>query len=319
MTMPIASFSATLQAAAGQAAAGQEAAGQAATQPADGASALDLLADPLGDPVGLLERIGEWAVSFAPSLIGALLTLIVGLWLARLLTKGVRAVLVRAKVDEALSQFLGNLVYYGLVALVLVAAAGKLGVETTSFVAILGAAGLAVGFALQGSLGNLAAGVMILLFRPFRVGDVIEAGGQLGSVKEMGVFATTLATPDNRKVIMPNSAITGGSIVNYSAYETRRVEAVFGISYGDDIGRARGIIQDVISKDARILADPAPAILVAALADSSVNFKTRVWCKTPDYWDVHFDLIEQVKLAFDAGDITIPFPQRDVHHVAGGQ
>jgi small conductance mechanosensitive channel len=299
----------------------QDAAGQAAGGGA--AAADDAAADPLSsaldDPAGMMERLADWSVEFAPSLVGALLTLIIGLWLARLLTRGVRAMLGRAKVDEALTQFLGNLVYYALVALVLVAAAGKLGVQTTSFVAVLGAAGLAVGFALQGSLGNLAAGVMILLFRPFRVGDFIEAGGQMGTVKEMGVFATTLATPDNRKVIMPNSAITGGSIVNFSAYDTRRVEVVFGIAYDDDIDKARGIIQDVISKDARILADPEPAVVVGELADSSVNFKTRVWTRTADYWGVHFDLIEQVKLAFDANDVTIPFPQRDVHHFGTAQ
>jgi small conductance mechanosensitive channel len=299
----------------------QDAAGQAAGGGA--AAADDAAADPLSsaldDPAGLIERLADWSVGFAPSLVGALLTLIIGLWLARLLTRGVRAMLGRAKVDEALTQFLGNLVYYALVALVLVAAAGKLGVQTTSFVAVLGAAGLAVGFALQGSLGNLAAGVMILLFRPFRVGEFIEAAGQMGTVKEMGVFATTLATPDNRKVIMPNSAITGGSIVNFSAYDTRRVEVVFGIAYDDDIAKARGIIQDVISKDARILPDPEPAVVVGELADSSVNFKTRVWTRTADFWGVHFDLIEKVKLAFDADDVTIPFPQRDVHHHGSAQ
>ncbi|MHC5211383.1 MAG: mechanosensitive ion channel family protein [Planctomycetota bacterium] len=294
----------------------QDAAGQVAdTDPAAGTSPADLLAtDPLADPVGWIDKVVDWAVAFAPSLVGAVLTLIIGLWVAKLLTKGVRAMLGRANVDQALSQFLGTLVYYGLVAVVLVAAVGKLGVQTTSFVAILGAAGLAVGFALQGSLGNLAAGVMILLFRPFRVGDYVEAGGQAGAVKEMGVFATTLNTPDNRKIILPNSAITGGAIVNYSAFETRRVEVVFGISYDDDIAKARGIIQDVIAKDARILKDPAPAVLLAELADSSVNFKTRVWCKTSDFWGVNFDLIENVKLAFDAGGITIPYPQQDVHH-----
>jgi small conductance mechanosensitive channel len=271
----------------------------------------------LEDPVGVVQQVTDWAVGFAPSLIGALLTLVIGLWLAKLAMRGTRALLARGKVDEALTRFLGNLVYYALVALVLIAAAGKLGVETTSFVALLGAVGLAIGFALQGSLGNLAAGVMILLFRPFKIGDYVEAAGQAGSVQEIGVFATTLTTPDNRKVIVPNAAITGDSIVNFSAFDTRRVDLVFGIGYGDDIAKARTVIERVIGAEARVLKEPAAAILVAELADSSVNFKVRVWARTEDYWGVFFDLVEQVKLAFDAEGVSIPFPQRDVHMIQG--
>jgi small conductance mechanosensitive channel len=271
----------------------------------------------LDDPMAVMQELADWAVGFAPSLVGALLTLVIGLWLARMATRGTRAVMTRANVDEALKRFLGNLVYYALVALVLIAVAGKLGVETTSFVALLGAVGLAIGFALQGSLGNLAAGVMILIFRPFRIGDYVEAAGQAGTVKEIGVFATTLTTPDNRKVIVPNAAVTGSSIVNYSAFDTRRVEVVLGISYGDDIAKARAVVERVVGADARVLKDPAPAILVAELADSSVNLKVRVWVATADYWGVFFDLVEKSKLAFDAEGITIPFPQRDVHMVQG--
>jgi small conductance mechanosensitive channel len=183
-------------------------------------------AAPLVDVSALLQRVVDWAVGFAPSLVGAVLTLVVGVWVAKLVSRGMRRLLVRAKVDESLSQFLSGLAYYGLLALVLIAVAGKLGVETTSFVALLGAVGLAVGFALQGSLAT-ASGVLILLFRPFRIGDLIEAGGQSGVVQEIGVFATVLATVDNRKVIVPNSAITGGSIVNATAHPTRRVDLTF--------------------------------------------------------------------------------------------
>src|SRR5262245_12698829 len=189
----------------------------------------------------LLHRVIDWAVGFAPNLVGAVLTLVIGVWVAKLVTKGLRSLFMRGKVDESLAHFLSGLVYYGLLALVLIAVAGKLGVETTSFVALLGAVGLAVGFALQGSLGNVAAGVMILFFRPFRVGDAIEAGGQSGVVQEIGVFATILATADNRKVIVPNSAITGGSIVNATAHPTRRIDLAFPIAPDEDVARAKAI------------------------------------------------------------------------------
>jgi len=268
-------------------------------------------ADPFDVPA-MLHRLADWAVGFAPSLIGAAITLVVGVWVAKLVTRGLRTLMARGKVDESLAQFLSGLAYYGLLALVFIAAAGKLGVETTSFVALLGAVGLAVGFALQGSLGNLAAGVMILLFRPFRVGDVVEAAGQVGAVREIGVFATTLATVDNRKVIIPNASITGGSIVNATAHETRRIDLLFGIGYGDDLRKARATILRVVGGEPRVLADPAPNVVVAALGDSSVQLKLLAWVKTPDFLSTQAALIEQVKLAFDQDGITIPFPQREI-------
>ncbi|MHC4695766.1 MAG: mechanosensitive ion channel family protein [Planctomycetota bacterium] len=196
---------------------------------------------------------------------------------------------------------------------VVISAVQKLGVPTTSFVAVVGAAGLAVGFALQGSLANFAAGVMVIIFRPFKAGDFVEAGGVSGAVEEVQIFATVLKTPDNKRVIVPNSAITGGTITNYSANETRRVDLVFGIGYGDDIKKAKDALEDILAQDERVLKDPTATIAVAELADNSVNLVVRPWVKTLDYWDVLFDVTEAVKQRFDAENISIPFPQRDLH------
>jgi len=219
----------------------------------------------------------------------------------------------RARVDAILTSFLTNMTYMVLMVLVVISALGQLGVNTTSFAAIIGAAALAIGFAMQGSLGNFAAGIMLILFRPFKAGDFVEAGGVAGVVEEIQVFATKIRTPDNKEITVPNGQITGGSIVNYSAKGTRRVDMVFGISYGDDLARAKGILQRLIESDERVLRDPAPTIAVLELGDSSVNFAVRPWVKTGDYWPVFFDLTERVKLEFDAQGISIPFPQRDVH------
>jgi small conductance mechanosensitive channel len=180
-------------------------------------------------------------------------------------------------------------------------------------VAIIGAAGLAVAFALQGALGNFASGVMLIMFRPFKVGDFVEAAGTMGVISEVQVFATVLTTPDNKKIIVPNGAITSGNIVNYSANDTRRIDLVFGIGYEDDMKKAKGIIEEVLKKDDRILDDPAPKIALLELADSSVNFAVRPWVKTEDYWNVYFDLNETIKREFDEKGVSIPFPQRDIH------
>jgi small conductance mechanosensitive channel len=196
---------------------------------------------------------------------------------------------------------------------VFIAALSTLGFETTSFIAVIGAAGLAIGFALQGSLANFASGVMLIIFRPFSVGNFVEAGGQSGSVEEIRIFSTVLKTPDNKMVIIPNSKITGDNIVNYSAKDQRRIDMVFGIGYGDDLQRAKQILERIIAEDSRILDDPAVTIGVLELGDSSVNFAVRPWVKTADYWAVYFDLMEKVKLTFDREGISIPFPQRDVH------
>lgn len=238
---------------------------------------------------------------------------IVGKWLAKMVTSFIKKLMVKADVDETLVKFVGNLTYIGLLAFVIIAALGKLGIQTASFVAVIGAAGLAVGLALQGSLSNFAAGVMIILFRPFKAGDFVEAGGTTGSVREIQIFNTILMTPDNKKIILPNATITSGKIVNFSSEPTRRVDFVFGIGYGDDIAKAKRLISDLISADARILKDPEAVVVVGELAESSVNLIVRVHVNSPDYWGVFFDLTEKVKLRFDEEGVSIPFPQRDLH------
>ena len=253
------------------------------------------------------------ATEFGVDIIAALAIFIVGRWVANLITKGIRRLLERANVDATLVKFLSNIVRILLLIFVILAAIGQLGIQTTSLIAVLGAAGLAVGLALQGSLSNFAAGVLIIIFRPYKVGDYIEAAGVAGTVDEVQIFNTVMKTPDNKKIIVPNSQITGGIITNYSAHETRRVDFTFGIGYGDDIDKAKKIIEEVLGGDERVLADPAPQIVVAELADSSVNIVARPWAKAADYWGLKFDVTETVKKRFDAEGISIPFPQRDVH------
>lgn len=260
-----------------------------------------------------LEKLGEFATTYGPGVIAAIATLVIGWIIARILTSVVRRLMTRANVDPTLVGFTGNLTYLALMTMIVIAALGKLGVQTASFVVVVGAAGLAIGFALQGSLANFAAGVLLMIFRPFKAGDYVEAGGVGGSVEKIQVFATTLKTPDNKVVVVPNSAVTGGTITNYSAKDTRRVDLTFGIGYGDDVKKAKSILTDILAKDERVLKDPPPTIAVAELADSSVNIAVRPWVSTADYWNVYFDITEAVKLEFDAQGITIPFPQQDVH------
>jgi len=258
-------------------------------------------------------RIEEFLWTWGPSVAGAFATLILG-WIGAKIVRGIlRRALLRAKVDPTLVGFVSSLVYIGLLAFVIVATLGKVGIPTGSFVAIVGAAGLAVGFALQGSLGNFAAGVMIIFFRPFQAGNFIEGGGVAGVVEEITVFSTFLKTPDNKRIIVPNASLTGGNIINYSANPTRRVDLVFGIGYGDDIAQAKEILTRIVTSNEKVLKDPAPQIVVGALADSSVNFHVRPWVKNADYWTVYFEITEAVKLAFDKEGVSIPFPQRDVH------
>jgi len=251
----------------------------------------------------------EWGINIG----FALVTFLIGWWTAKALRGILRKLLQKRGIDGTLIGFLSSIVYMALMTMVVIASLGKLGVQTTSFVAILGAAGLAIGFALQGSLSNFASGVMIIFFRPFKAGDFVEVAGVAGVVLDVQVFATTLKTGDNKKIIIPNGSITGGNIVNYSAHDTRRVDLVFGIGYDDDIKKAKEILERILKEDERILADPAPVVAVSELADSSVNFICRPWVKTSDYWAVYWALTEKVKLEFDANDVTIPFPQRDVH------
>ena len=262
-------------------------------------------------PDNIVEILG----SYAFSLVMALLIFIIGKWAVNKIVTLLGKVLRKVKgMDETLIKFLENIVYYALMIVVLLTALGKLGVETTSFLAILGAAGLAIGLALKDSLGNFASGVMIIMFKPFKVGDVVTAAGVTGSVSEVGIFNSVFTTPDNQKIIIPNGAITSGSITNINANDTRRVDLVVGIGYDDDIKKTKDVLNDIISSHEKVLLDKGITVAVSELADSSVNFVVRAWVKTPDYWDVKFALTETIKLRFDAEGISIPFPQQDVHH-----
>ncbi len=261
----------------------------------------------------LVERISEALLAWGPQALGALITLVLGWLLARLARGLVRRGLGRAGVDQILVRFAGTMTYLALLALVVIAALGQLGVNTTSFAAVLAAAGLAVGLAFQDSLSNFSAGVLLMIFRPFGVGDFVEAAGVSGSVEEVQIFTTVLKTPDNKKVIVGNGSILGSSITNYSAYATRRVDMVFGIAYGDDIGLAKATLERILGEDERILAEPEPVVAVLALADSSVNLAVRPWVAKADYWPVFFAVHEKVKTTFDGEGLSIPFPQTDVH------
>jgi small conductance mechanosensitive channel len=246
-------------------------------------------------------------------IVGAVLILILGRLLAGMVRRGIGRLLRRTHTEEAIVGFAANLGFTLVIVFTLIAALAKFGVQTASFVAVLGAAGFAVGFALQGSLSNFASGIMILVFRPFKVGDLIEAAGVLGIVKDIQLFNTVLATLDNVKIIVPNGKVYGDVIKNISGYDTRRVDLVFGIGYASSMQKAYDIMQGLLKADARILADPAPQIAVSELADSSVNFVVRPWVKAEDYWDVRFDLTRKIKERFDDASIEIPFPQRTVH------
>ncbi len=258
-------------------------------------------------------KIWPYVEQYGLALLFAIVILIVGSWAAKIVRGSVQRLLAKRNMDPIVVSFLGNLTYVILMVVVVLAALGKVGVQTTSFVAILGAAGLAVGLALQGSLANFAAGFLLVVFRPFKKGDYIEAGGTAGIVEEIQVFATILKTPDNRRVIVPNGKVMGDNITNYSAMETRRMDLVFGVSYTDDVAKVKAVLKRIAEEDARVLKDPAPAILLSELGDSSVNFIMRIWVKGSDYWPVTFETREKVKLTFDKEGICIPFPQRDVH------
>lgn len=260
-----------------------------------------------------MENIVDLVTDFAIRAAIALVIFVVGKWIARQVANFVQRVMVHRSVDVALVHFVNSLVYWLLLAFVAISALGQLGIQTASFVAIIGAAGLAIGLALQGSLSNFASGVLILVFKPFKVGDFVEVAGTSGVVQNIQIFTTELSTGDNKQVIIPNSGVTGGNIVNYSAKDTRRVDLIMGIGYEDDIDKARDLMLDEIAKDDRTLKDPAPTVAVVELADSSVNFVVRPWVKTADYWGVYFDLTEAIKKRFDAEGISIPYPQQDVH------
>ena len=249
----------------------------------------------------------------ATNVVLTIIVFILGKLIAKMLVSFLYNALKKSKIDETLSIFLKNLAYSALMLIVIIASLETLGLKTTSFYAVLGAAGLAIGLALQGSLSNFAAGVLLILLRPFQVGHFVDAGGAKGTVIDIDIFTTTFNTPDNVRMVIPNSKITSDNIVNYSANPTRRVDLVMGISYEDDIKKAKETMENVLREEPRILADPPFVVRVCELADSSVNFHVRPWVKAEDYWNVYFDLTEKLKLALEDNGLTIPFPQRDVH------
>lgn len=257
--------------------------------------------------------------AYGLDVLGAIVILVIGWIIAKWSTGAVRKALNKTgKVDETLCVFFGSFARYIVLAVTVMAVLSQFGIQTASLIAVFGAAGLAIGLALQGTLSNLAAGVMILLFRPFKIGDFVEAGGVAGTVKAINLFVTELATPDNVQILAPNGQVWGSAVRNYSHHSTRRVDLAVGIAYEDDIEVALKVLLDTVNADSRVHADPAAAAMVMELADSSVNFAVRVWCDASDYWDVKFDLTKALKLQLDAANISIPYPQRTVHLVQSG-
>ncbi len=261
---------------------------------------------------GYFENFVHLVIVYAPKVLLALVLLIVGIIIINRLVRLMRRIMKKREMDPTLIPFLATLVSVILKVMLIISVVDIVGVKTTSFVAVLGAAGLAVGLALQGSLANFAGGVLIMVFKPYKVGDYIQAQGEAGTVQAIQIFNTVLTTPDNVRITVPNGAMSSGSITNYSAQETRRLDLVFGISYGDDLEKAKKILEEMAAADSRILSDPAPFIAVKELADSSVNLLVRIWCKKEDYWNVNFDWQKDVKLRFDKEGLTFPFPQREV-------
>lgn len=267
----------------------------------------------------ILKTMSELLSQWGMKVIGAVVLLIIGFIVIKIVRKSMRKALGKTGIDEVLTPFISNMVYYILLSVLLIAVLGLFGVETTSVIAVLGAAGLAVGLALQGTLSNFAAGVMLLIFRPFKIGDFVDVAGAVGVVAEVGVFSTRLNTPDNVLITVPNSTIYGQMIKNYSANENRRIDLVMGISYGDDIGLAMTTIQQVLESHDAVLKDPAPTIAVSELADSSVNLVVRPWVKGADYWNVRFDLTRSLKEKLEAAGLSIPYPQQDIHLFSEGK
>jgi small conductance mechanosensitive channel len=262
---------------------------------------------------GYIDEGVSLAMQWGPKLILAIVVLIVGLWVIKRVVGAINKGLDAGSTDPTLAKFLGNLASMIFKALLFISVAQMVGIETTSVIAILGAAGLAIGLALQGSLSNFAGGVLVLMFRPYKVGDFVDAQGVMGTVAEIQIFNTVIKTGDNKRIIVPNGAISNGIITNFSAEETRRVDFVFGIGYDDDIAKAKATLQRIFAEDDRVFTDPEPLVVVSELADSSVNFTCRAWANAADYWGVFFDTTEKVKLVFDAENISIPYPQSDVH------
>jgi small conductance mechanosensitive channel len=257
-----------------------------------------------------IEYLKVLLIEFTPKVLVALAILLIGLFVIKLIVKATQKVMGKAGVDVTLQKFLGNLAGWGLKILLIIVVISKLGVETTSFAAILAAAGLAVGLALQGSLANFAGGVLIMIFKPFKIGDLIEAQGEIGVVKEIEIFTSKLTGLSNKEIIIPNGSLSNGTIVNYTTEGTRRVDLTIGVSYDADIKKTKEVLMNVLTSHPKVLKDPAPGVTVAELADSSVNFAVRPWCKTADYWTVFFDVTENTKIALDKAGIEIPYPHQ---------
>lgn len=268
-----------------------------------------------------MEKAEEWinygldlAKEFGPKLVTAILIYIVGMWVIKRVVKGTRKVMSKSKYDESLQRFLLNLFSWALKVFLIIVVISRLGVDVTTFAAVIAAAGLAVGLALQGSLSNFAGGVLLMIFKPYRIGDLIEAQGVLGVVKEVEIFTTKLITPQNKLAIVPNGAMANGNIINYTAEGKMRVDTVIGVGYGEDIKKTKEVLLNVLTSNPKVLQDPAPSVNVMELADSSVNFAVRPFCKPEDYWDVYFATYENCKLALDAAGIEIPYPhQVEIH------
>jgi small conductance mechanosensitive channel len=280
----------------------------------------DSVQDAMANVQQMFSRTPEWIATaqallaeFGLKIVAAILIFLVGRWVAKILRGWLEKGMLKAKVDSVLVTFTSNMVYAALMIFVILAALGQIGVQTTSFIAVLGAAGLAVGLALQGSLSNFAAGVLMIIFRPFKLGDFVEGGGVAGVVRAIHIFTTTLTTPDNKRVIVPNSKIMGDNIINYSAEGIRRIDLTASISYGDSIDTAKAVLMDELTKNPLVLKEPAPLVGVLAMADSSIDLAVRPWVKVQDYWPAFFALNEAIKKRIEAEGLTIPFPQRDVH------
>jgi small conductance mechanosensitive channel len=263
--------------------------------------------------IDFLQKNQQFILSYSVKVLVALVILYLGRWLSKSLTRMLEKALIHRKVDRAVVSFLSGIIQAAIMVATILIALSQVGIQTASFIAILGAAGLAIALALQGSLSNFASGVLIILFRPFRAGDFVDAAGVSGVVEKIEIFQTVLKSADNKRIIVPNSQITGSAIINYSAEKTRRVDLIVGISYDSDLKKAKQLLEQILKADSRILDEPAAVIAVGALADSSVNILVRPWVNAADYWPVYWDTLEKIKLTFDQHQIVIPFPQMDLH------
>ncbi|PKG38180.1 mechanosensitive ion channel protein [Psychromonas sp. Urea-02u-13] len=280
----------------------------------------EVIGERLENSMDVVANSVEWAnnnqgliIEYGLNIVSAIATILIGMLFARIISNGFHKVLTKRELDSTIVDFVSHMVKYVIVAFVVIAALSRIGVQTTSFIALIGAAGLAIGLALQGSLSNFASGVLIIVLRPFKAGEYIDAAGIAGSVESVQIFATTLVTVDNKFVVVPNSAILGGNIVNYSRKATRRIDLTIGVSYNANLQQTKAVLEKVVTANALVLKDPGVQVAVAELGDSSVNFVVRPWVNSADYWNVRFELMEAIKDALDAENIEIPFPQMDVH------